>query len=268
MEPVMTDNHSLAADPLDPGLEGTHNFTEENCPTLLLWRGLKPLTFEADSLQWDTLMVRNNLVLLDDAPRHDTILSDEILAKIQNANYRDACSRTVNRLQHSISVLDEACGKLKHVFRGETKVKYYDRLARHRAEAQNLLMLFSQLPRDDSNQPFSIRQRMLAPLYHSFTDLLDQITPLRRSVMKDPLPGELFIELKEAEAELFRLRSCIARWRDNPSQKLGNKMEDCLKRVEAVHKSLVRMKQNAQYECQLLGIQFYNRQGLARVERC
>ncbi len=264
----MNDTREPADDRPHQGLEGTQTLTEENCPTLRFWRGLKPLTDQVEFLLNHTSIVTKSLVLLDDAPRHDSILSAPVLAAINKSVYRFPAQRAHNRLAHSLSVIDEAFAGLKNVFRGDMRAKYYDRLARHRAEAQNLVALFEEMPRDNANQPFAIRQNLLAPLYHHFTDLLDQVTPVRRSVMNDPLPGVLFAQLKEAEAELFRLRACVARWRDNPSQKLGKKMEDCVKRMEVVWQTFVRLKQNGQYECQLLGIKFANRQGPTTVEAC
>jgi hypothetical protein len=245
-----------------------HGYTEENCPILRFWRGLQPLPHNVDCLAIHASSVQRNLALLDDAPRHDSILSDELLTKINTHVYDLPFHRVHNRLKVSLSVIDEAFSSLKNVFRGDLKVKYYERLARHRAEAQNLIALFSEMPDDGANQPFAIRQNLLAPLYHHLTDVLDQLTPLRRSVMDDTLPGTLFAELKEAEAELFRLRAAVAKWRDNPSQKLGKKMGHCVQRLEALRLTFARLNQNGQYECQQIGIKFYNRAGLNTVTSC
>ncbi len=251
--------------------EANARFNVENTPILRLATGLSqgpmgvPREFEIVTNKVEATAER--MILVDTAPRHDTILSDELLKEVARNSYHHPMWAAHSRLVHSLQTIDEAFGNIQNVFRGELHAKYYERLARHRAEARSLVDLFSRLPNDDAVQPFSIRQRSMAGLYHEFCKLIDIITPLRRKFKPGELPTEYFDDLKDVEAELYRLRSSIARWRDNPSQRLGKKMQDCHRRTTKIALAVSRMRRNSQFDCQELGMVFCGRGGPIRVER-
>ncbi len=236
-------------------------FNEENTPLLRLWKGLANKAQGFETLVTTMKQVQDRMALLDTAPRHDTILSDELLRQVAHNSYHWPLHAARNRLEHSLTTIDEAFAKLQHVFRGDLKVAYYDRLARHRAEAQNLIELFSKMPFDKAVQPFTIRQQNMANLYHQINDFVGIITPLRRRFKPGELPEGVLEDLKEVEAEIYRLRSSFARWRDNPSQKLGRKMADAHARCHKMYMTVSRIAHNARYECQQLGMIFWGRGG-------
>lgn len=241
-------------------------FNEENTPLLRLWNGLLNKPREFESFVGIMKSVHKRMVLLDSAPRHDTILSDEILKQVATDSYHWPMWAAHSRLEHSLSTIDEAFARIQHVFRGDLKVAYYERLARHRAEAQKLVELFSILPDDRAVQPFTIRQRTMANLYHGINDFVDIIKPLRRRFKPGELPEDVFEDLKEVEAEIYRLRSSFARWRDNPSQKLGRKTADAHARCLKMAMTVSRIAYNARYECQQLGMIFWGRCGQITLE--
>lgn len=241
-------------------------FNEENTPLLRLSNGLSGAPQRFQGLASLTQQVSERMLLIDEAPRHDTILSDDLLRKVASNSYHMPMWAAHNRLVHSLETIEAAFANIQHVFRGDLHTRYYERLARHRAEARSLVELFSVLPDDDAVQPFSIRQRSMANLYHEFCEFIDITTPLRRRFKAGELPAEYFDELKEVDAELYRLRSSIARWRDNPSQRLGKKMQDCHQRTMQVAIAVNRMKCNSRFACQELGMMFAGRCGPIRVE--
>jgi hypothetical protein len=241
-------------------------FNEENTPLLRLWNGFVNKTPAFETLVATMQQVHKRMVLLDKAPRHDTILSDEVLREVAYDSYHYPMGAARNRLEHSLATIDEAFDKIQHVFRGELKVAYYERLARHRAEARNLVELFSELPDERAVQPFTIRQRNMANLYHELNDFVGIITPLRRRFEPGELPADVYADLKEVEAEIYRLRSSFARWRDNPSQKLGRKMADAHARCLKIALTVSRIAHNARYACQQLGMSFWGRGGPIIIE--
>lgn len=115
-------------------------------------------------------------------------------------------------------------------------------------------------------ETFTIRQRNMANLYHEISDFVGIITPLRRRFEPGKLPADVYADLKEVEAEIYRLRSSFARWRDNPSQKLGRKMSDAQARWLKIALTVSRIAHNARYACQQLGMSFWGRGGPITIE--
>jgi hypothetical protein len=167
------------------------------------------------------------------------------------------------QLARSIDAIKTARRAIYGQFRGEEKVKTEDALTRHLAEAQRLLATFKeidcapQIPR----QPYLIRQKCLSGLLLQIGTLLDLITPLRRQFNAEEFTDGLLAQLIEQEAVLFRLRSKISKWRDNPSQRLGAKLEVCLEQTIVISDAVCSLRDAAQAECKRQGMVFYNRLG-------
>lgn len=242
-------------------------FNSENTPLLRLVLAVQRTNRSFDGLHFSTEAVYKRMVTIDQAPRHDTVLSADVLQSLASDSYRWPMHTAHRELKHSLEAIDRAFSDIRNVFRGDLKAKYYERVARHRAQALELVELFSNIPADDATQPFMIRQRSMANLYHEFCERIDLLTPVRRSFKPGELPGDFYESLKEADADLYRMRSSIARWRDNPSQKLGKKMADICARTRQIRLTISRLSQDAAFECQELGMRFCNRGGRVVIER-
>jgi len=242
-------------------------FSAENCPTLRLLNGLKMVPEEANALALNVRYIARAMALIDSAPDHESVLDDLLLAEIYtNLGFYQVWP-VQQCLANSLKSIEEANKRMKNVS-GQLRVKYQGRLHRLRTEARQLMELFHQAPKYPVQQPFAIRRDAAAFINHAYEDLLVPIISLRRSLKNLILPPLLGENLYLVEAELFCLCAIAERWGDNPGQKLSGQMADCENRTAAIAVSLKRLQQNAQYECQNLGMIFANRQGIYRVESC
>jgi len=214
-------------------------------------------------------MVRDTMVLIDTAPTHDSVLNADLLERVRQNAYGVATWATHNRLKHSLDTIDGALARLGNVLHGDA-VKHHKRLKRHRAEASRLVDIFAQTPDDGAVQPYTVAQINLAALFTTYEQMLHRVQDLQTSIEEDAnqLPQDLVQQLDRLQVSLVGLSSSIAHWRRHPWMKLAARLEHCLTSAIAMVEPLERMKQNAQFECQELGIKFYSRGGLSRVERC
>ncbi len=236
-------------------------------PYVRLWKGLKPIITEAGSLSIACQHATTLVKLVDRAPRHDTYLVGEkwfgvAMGAAWGAEWSVETAR--RQLRRSIEAIETARGAIKGQFRGETKVKTEDALTRHLAEAQRLLGTFEKLESAPQSpyQPYFVRQKCLSSMLLQIGILLDLMTPLRRQFNAEEFADGLFTQLIEQEAVLFRLRAKVAKWRDNPSQRLGAKLEVCLKQTVEIEDIMSRLRDAAEAECKRQGMQFFNRCGV------
>jgi hypothetical protein len=235
-------------------------------PHIQLYEGLKFVVFHSDWLPHAINEATKLIKLVDQAPRHDTYLVDEkwsaTVTGIMSGD-KWILERAQKELQLSIESIAAAYKAIYGQFRGETKVKTEDALARHLAESQRLLANFAELEVTPQGpyQPYQIRQKCLSKLLLEIGAVLDLLTPLRRGLNAEQFPDGLFTQLVEQEAALFRLRAKLSKWRDNPSQKLQAKLEVCREQAIAINERLSQIKALARAECKRQGIKFYTRAG-------
>jgi hypothetical protein len=230
---------------------------EEN-PYLRLWNGLTPIIEEARGLRLTFEHATTMVKSADRAPRHDTYLTgDQWCGFAMGAVWSDDWSLDVvqRELRQSIKAIETARSAINRRFRGDTKVKTEDALTRHLAEAQRLLGTFQELESAQTPcQPYLVRQKCLSIMLRDIGTLLDLITPLRRELRVEEFPDGLYTQLVEQEAVLFRLRANGAKWRDNPSQRLGAKLELCLEQAQALLDTMSRLRNAAEAECKRQGM--------------
>jgi len=239
---------------------------DEN-PYYRLLQGLKQIVQDADFLPTHCKFTRDQLLLIENAPRHDTVLDDETWQAIWGPPYYysgfSPLERPITALQVSLNTLMDAAEAVRGEFRGLEKVRTEDRLVRHVTEAQELLAHFEQL-RDElelPRQPYLIRQQSLSSLLSSIVDLLEQVIYLRRQLTAADYPDGLFAILTEQECAVRRLVAIVSKMRDNPSQKMAKKLNECLVRATAIKDSLSSLKDAARAECKRQGMKFVGRCG-------
>jgi hypothetical protein len=239
---------------------------DEN-PYNRLLQGLKQIVQDADSLPTACQFTRDQLLLVENAPRHDTVLDDATWKAVWGPPYYyrklGPFARPITALKVSLANLMDAAEAARGQFRGQEKVRTEDRLARHVTEAQGLLAHFKQLQSELElpRQPYLIRQQSLSGLLSGIVDLLEQVMYLRKQLQAADYPDGLFVILTEQECAVRRLMGTVARLRDNPSQKMAEKLGQCLTRATAIKETLSGLKDAARAECKRQGMKFTGRCG-------
>lgn len=232
-------------------------------PYIRLWRGFVHIMPEVESLCQSIRQVRDQFSLIDNAPRHDTMLDEETWHKVWAPpnNFVDWHLDSAARgLDVSLRHITRAARDISGEFKGQDKVRTEDRLARHLAEAKALIEHFRhlQMEIERPRQPYLIRQSSLSRLLLAVASVAEQTTLLRRSFTSEELPGDLLPVLAAQEAALLRLRATVARWRDNPSQKVTRKLEGCLEQVITIKERLNDLREVYYVEVKRLGVKFFN----------
>lgn len=198
---------------------------------------------------------------LDTMPRHDSLLDagfmDETFSSaVDFSEALVAALASLKTSQHQISLaLERICG----CYTGSQKQRSEERLRRHRSEAEKLVSLFEQLRADyeSPNRPFLVRKQILSSLLPKFTVVIDLLHSMRVE-LKALGAGE---DIGDFEDEARKLRAQVARWRDNPSQKIGHNMHEWLERVRKLDADLAFKEAVCVMECLESGVKFDSRTG-------
>jgi hypothetical protein len=242
---------------------------EETNPHVQLLEGLGFVMLEAGCLTNACQDAMPLMKVLDQAPRHNTDLVDvkwrDTVDTIIGADRR-VLAKAQLELRQSIEAIELARRAVYGQFRGEQKVKTEDAVTRHLTEAKQLLATFEEIETTQQApyQPYQVRQKCLSQILLQIGVLLDLVIPLRRQFNVEQFPDGLFNKLMEQETALFRLRAKVAKWRDNPSQKLGAKFAVCLEQTTAIQTGFAQLKNAARTECSRQGIHFYRRGRIAQ----
>lgn len=204
---------------------------------------------------------------LDAQPRHDTVLAwDEIRALPSFASVDQLLRRSGKCLDVALHEIDFAIDESRKLGNGRLRAKYLDRLKRHRDETIKLVKLF-ELGEETSNTPFAIRRDVLVFLHGELSEVLAQLTTVRRMYKGRWLPDGFYSEILNVEAELFRLRSRVGKWRDNPSQKLAMSYGKWMSQFTQATMVISKLINNIKYEMQERGCPMGNRLGLIKFYR-
>lgn len=230
---------------------------------ILLHKDLLWINIEASSLRLSCRSALEQLSPLDAAPRHDAVLDQETLSNVRGLNSeRAVLNSAMSDLLRSLDALWSAERRLKSVFHGSKRVKTADRLARHRAEAEALLAAFDELiDEPPPNQPHMIRQRSMQSLICSADIVLERVEILRSQLDEKLLSKHIDDQWQKHVAGLYRLRSALRRWRDNPSQKMTRNLTRARDQSESIANGLEALRDATMLHCQRMGIKFFNRAG-------
>lgn len=216
---------------------------------LQMWNDANSIHLKLGYYQARASLQRGTFVVLDKQPRHDTVLSDELLSTLTNTfSSRSAIYNIGKRLKKALYQIEEALKDDGNALKGRYRHKYKDRLVRHRDETVELLSLF-QSQEARISQPFAIRQDICSVMHSELSEVLDEFAALRRDYKGKWLPGGIYAELLDIEAELLRLRAQLGRWRDNPSQKLASSFEKWHARLHAAGVRQYKVVRRLVVEC-------------------
>lgn len=223
------------------------------------------LEFEWSGFFSHFVELHRKLTVLDEAPRHDTMLSDDELKRVQGVSFcpYSITFETVNRELHlTQQALERALGAVSGMFAGELKVKLEDRLARHVRENLALQETFAESSKEhrDARQPFAIRRQRVGRAHYSMTGLIERMKQLKQIAVDNAL-SEFIPIFEDLIPRLYRMRSELAKCRDNPSQKMGRKSEQWSATMTHVEMQLTSISCKCQYEMLRLGSQFIGRTG-------
>jgi len=229
-----------------------------------LLEGLRFIILEAGSLRSACLDAMPLIRVVDQAPRHNTPLVGEKWNEVADSIIcadRQVLGKAQLELRQSINAIELARRVVYGQFRGEQRVKTEDAVTRHLTEAKKLLATFGKFETTPQApyQAYQVRQKCMSRILIQIGVLLELLSPLRRQFNAEQFPDRLFDKLMVQEAELYRLRAKVAKWRDNPSQKLEAKFAVCIEQSAAIQRGLAQIKNEARAECDRQGIRFYTR---------
>ena len=213
----------------------------------------------------------NVIAALNSVQRHDIVLDDEMWSIINNMHHgnrqRSAISFALSEMNAIKQRLEYNAGRLRGVFRGKHKVKVEGKLDRFIKEQEAMMRSFEQVAAELSmpQTPYQVRQYVLSELIDQVGIAVEHIAPMRRAIKDSPLPPEILKSIVDNEAALYRARSQLRKWRDNPSQKFGAKMKEMAIHLNATCNEMCKLKDQSYIAASKLGIQFLDRCGTVKI---
>jgi hypothetical protein len=231
-----------------------------------LLSGLLGIEMKIRQLYLACELAHQQLRVLDGAPRHDTLLDDETVKTLTAWPY-DALRNNLSAVEEELKTSEwRLCRASEHIrgyFTGDLKVQAEDRLNRHLAEANKLLALFSELRSEyqPPNRPYLIRKQTLSGLLPLLSVIKDLLRDVRVTMKQEELDRKSYCALEGLIATAFRLRAQVARWRDNPSQKMAQKIDAWFEQVKAFREAFRTLHARSMLECLRDGVKIPGRGG-------
>lgn len=204
---------------------------------------VKKLFSEVQSLCLSLEWALKRLMPLDSCARHDQPVDDETWKMLAGSHPRSTLyMRALRGLRTSRAALEEANRTVQGQFRGESKNKVEGLMARQVATAQHLLEVMEELAEielETSRLPYQIRKAELSPLAGSASEIADGLVHLYRTADRDVVAADLLQALLCQQQSALQVRAILGRLRDNPSQKLTDKLQDCVAKMTAVRHGLL-----------------------------
>jgi hypothetical protein len=210
----------------------------------------------------------DRLKILDNVPRHDQFVDEATWREVGYDPWRqrevdcdpllrDAMAGITQSLTLCLSELKKAQDAASGIFQGNLRGKTEGALSRRANEIDQMLVFFKQLQEEGESlprQPYLIRQRRLSiSLNYLRRELLEPVRTWRKSLDRQVL-GSAFCERAiDQEAILLRVRATLGRLRDNPSQKMGRKLDECVKQLAGAHAGFLALEKEVQEKASALG---------------
>jgi hypothetical protein len=204
----------------------------------------------------------SKLSALDSCARHDQPIDDESWQVLARNHPRSSLySHVLRELRNSAAALESANRSIQGRFRGEAKNKVEGLMTRHLAMSEQLLQLFQGLKEvelETPHLPYQIRQAELTPLVDCAREVADALTELYRTAAKDAAQADLLQAILKEQQSALQVRATLAKLRDNPSQKVGPKLQTCLDKMTGARTGLLLVVQQVAERNELC---FVNRAG-------
>lgn len=188
-------------------------------------------------LKTRTRFVAELMEILDGYPRHDSEIDETTWRRISRQPYHfpgEPLWSACEELQDALRLSRKAMELVQGSSYGDLKVKTEDRLERHIHESERMLADLTQLCWQQScpRKPYQIRQGSLSALLRTISLTGDSLASLRKKLKGSRLNEPFYQCLCRWDDQIRSMKARIRKWRDNPSQKLGNKMR-------AIHESIL-----------------------------
>lgn len=172
-------------------------------------------------------------------------------------------SRANYHLSRSVGEIEMANEAISHLFRGAMRVRTSGKLTRQTKILRELLTHFQAVTAElnEASVPFKAKREVLQNLYLSCDDFLSVIVPVRKSLIGDPYCADLAERLHQQENKLRSLRARACKWRNNPGQKLAEKLREFFAECQEVDRELKDIKLKALQNCLDLGLILFNSRG-------
>jgi hypothetical protein len=232
-----------------------------------LWRGLKEILQVAGVIRVMMRVANEQIAVVDKFPRHDSQISetelDFSIFRRCAINTSSTLSSAIFELKQAQESLQRAKHRIDNRLHGTDRVSITDRLERHLHEGQALLESLQARAQTCAvtYKPFEVRRQYMMSLLLDLNDLHARLTHLRAQCKGYKLLDQPCEQLLQHAEQTGRLRAKLAKWRDNPSQKLGAKMSQEYQQFEAMRLAIEELRNVAETRCRQLGVKFYNRQG-------
>jgi hypothetical protein len=225
-------------------MESNFSTPQANCSEAHAFYALvKELFSEVQSLCLSLDWALKRLIPLDSCARHDQPVDDETWTMLAKGHPRSTLyMRALRGLRASRAALEQANQTVQGQFRGESKNKVEGLMARQVATAQHLLEVMEELAAielETSRLPYQIRKTELSPLAGSASDVADGLVHLYRTADKNVVDADLLQALLCQQQSALQVRATLGRLRDNPSQKITDKLQDCAAKMKAVRQGLL-----------------------------
>ena len=243
----------------------------EKHPVALAFEDLKQLASMAESFELECRLTRDRLHPLDDYPGQDTLIDKETWSRLSSHPF-DLVALPLRFSMRSVAVsirsLEEAHARIAGVFDEPIKARTEDRLAfalsglkKLEADLEDVFPDLSQ-PRT----PASIRQQSFGHLLKVLERFLNKVAEVRRGDYTKEV-ADLISAIVPHEEVMSLIRADLARWRDDPGQKMSEKAEGVYLQSIDLARFFKRLKVDFMVMCHHAGIGFYNRAGRMTLEK-
>jgi hypothetical protein len=191
--------------------------------------------------------------ILDSAPRHDTEFSEDEADKLTLqacGPYAGAFQAGISKIEAAIAELREGVQAIEGVFGGELRATLDEPLRRRLEELEILQGKFTVawMKHRRPTKPFELRQQNLITIILRLNPELEDVVSLRACFPVGKIGSESHQRLCDAEQRLRRIRSQMAKCRDNPSQKMGRQAVFWCDEYTAVRCLLESVRCKAMYD--------------------
>jgi hypothetical protein len=203
--------------------------------------------------------VTTELEPLDKAARHDELLDDETWQRIAHKRYDFGIAaqlgRALNRLRHARSLAE---GR----FFGDIKGKTEGRLDSGISQIEALLAVFEELETELTPRAvYLVRQDALTRLLWSVGEFIGYTRASLDVEKKRDLDPEFLLLLRDVVSPLYRVKAVWTKMRDNPSQKMSQKLQGTSEQLSQMHTASVDLKTELLARCRAADVGFGGRGG-------